>query len=150
MIGLLVALMLLAACGPSSNGKTPTANDRTQAVRFAQCIRDNGVPNFPDPDSSGRFNEGNHNPSDPALRAALEKCRDLAPGGEHEKFGDPAFVAQALQYAKCMRDNGVSDFPDPDSEGRFRGVGHEQQGNPTFDAAAQKCRDKLPGGGHQR
>ena len=148
-IGLFAAVILLAACSSASNGKATSADYRAQAVRFAQCIRDNGVPDFPDPDASGRFSGSVHDKDDPALRAALEKCRDLAPGGEHENFGDPAFVAQALQYAQCMRDNASPDFPDPDSDGRFRGIAHERQGDPTFDAAAQKCRQKLPGGGHQ-
>src|SRR5262245_39897559 len=150
LIGLFGLLTLLAACSSSSNGNTTPADYRAQAVRFAQCIRANGVSDFPDPDAGGRFSGSSHDKDDPALRAALEKCRDLAPGGQHEDFGDPAFVAQALAYSQCMRDNGVANFPDPDSEGRFRGVTHEQQGDPTFDAAAQKCRAKLPGGSHQK
>jgi hypothetical protein len=28
---------------------------RAQALRFAECVRSHGVPNFPDPDSSGRI-----------------------------------------------------------------------------------------------
>jgi len=150
LIGLFGVNILLAACSSSSGGNTISADYRAQAVRFAQCIRDNGVPDFPDPDANGRFSHSIHDKDDPALRAALEKCRDIAPGGQHENFGDPAFVAQALAYAQCMRDNGVPNFPDPDSDGRFRGITHEQQGDPTFDAAAQKCRDTLPGGSHQR
>jgi hypothetical protein len=46
-----------------------------------------------------------------------------------------------------MRDNGLPDFPDPDADGRLRGVGHEQQDNPTYRAAMETCRGKLPGGG---
>jgi hypothetical protein len=55
-----------------------------------------------------------------------------------------------IKFAQCMRDNGVPDFPDPDSEGRFRGVGHERQDDPKFQAAFEACQEKLPGGGHQR
>lgn len=29
--------------------------ERTQALRFSQCVRAHGVPNFPDPVSSGRM-----------------------------------------------------------------------------------------------
>jgi len=109
------------------------------------------VPNFPDPDPNGRFSGLSHEQQgDPTFQAAQQACRDLAPGGEHEKFGDPAFVKQALAFAQCMRDNGVPDFPDPDSEGRFRGVGHERQDDPKFQAAFEACQEKLPGGGHQR
>ena len=57
---------------------------------------------------------------------------------------------QAIAYAQCMRENGVPAFPDPDAEGRFRGVGHEQQDNPKYRAAVEACRQKLPGAGDHR
>jgi hypothetical protein len=57
---------------------------------------------------------------------------------------------QAVKYAQCIRAHGVPDFPDPDAQGRLRGVGHERQGNPRYSAAFEACRAKLPGGGgHQ-
>jgi hypothetical protein len=147
------AVALVTACSSSSSdetapaaGQAPAA-DQEQAREFAQCMRDNGVPDFPDPDAEGRFSEGEHDPDDPALRAAQEKCRDLAPGGEHENTGDPAFVEQMRQFSQCMRDNGLPDFPDPDADGRLRGRPHELQDDPQFQAARETCRDKLPGGG---
>jgi hypothetical protein len=144
-------LALVAACGSSSSDETaPAANPaarQDQALAFARCMRENGVPDFPDPDAEGRFSEGEHDPDDPALRAAQEACRDVAPGGEHENLGDPALVEQMREYSQCMRDNGVPDFPDPDADGRLRGVGHEQRDDPTFRAASETCREKLPGGG---
>jgi len=146
---LLGALTLLTACGSSSTNQAASAEGPEQAaLAYARCMRDNGVPNFPDPDADGRFRGLGHEQQDnPKFRAAQEACRDLAPGGEHEKFGDPAFVEQARTFAQCIRDNGVPDFPDPDAEGRSRGVGHEQQDNPKFRAAQEACRQKLPGGG---
>lgn len=59
-------------------------------------------------------------------------------------------AAAGRAYAQCIRDNGVPDFPDPDANGQLRGPGHEQQDNPTFRAAMQTCRQKLPGGGDHR
>jgi hypothetical protein len=146
----LLGVVALSACGSSSSDETAPAADQEQAREFAQCMRDNGVPEFPDPDADGRFSEGEHDPDDPALRAAQEKCRDLAPGGEHEDTGDPAFVEQMREFSQCIRDNGVPDFPDPDADGRLRGRGHEQQDDPTFRAAMETCREKLPGGGDHR
>jgi hypothetical protein len=144
-------VMLVAACGSSSGSGTTTAADpQRAALAYAQCMRDNGVPDFPDPDPNGRFSGLSHEQQgNPRFQAAQQACRDLAPGGEHENLGDPAFVEQARAYAQCIRDNGVPDFPDPDPSGRFRGVGHEQQGNPKFQAASAACQEKLPGGGHQ-
>jgi hypothetical protein len=147
---LLGVLALVTACGSSSNAETASGADQKQALEFAQCMRDNGVPDFPDPDAEGRFTEGEHDSDDPALRAAQEECRDLAPGGEHQNIGDPAFVEQMREFSQCMRDNGVRDFPDPDADGRMRGVGHEERGDPKFRAAMETCRQKLPGGGDHR
>jgi hypothetical protein len=148
---LLGILALLTACGSSSSNGTTTADPRQAALAYAQCMRANGLPDFPDPDPNGRFSGLSHErQGDPTFLAAQEACRDLAPGGEHENFGDPAFVKQALAFAQCIRANGVPDFPDPDAQGRFRGVGHEQEGNPKFQAAYAACQKKLPGGGHQR
>jgi hypothetical protein len=150
---LLGVAVLVTACGSSSSDDTAPAadqgqaRDQEQARRFAQCMRDNGVPDFPDPDPDGRFSEAEHDPDDPALRAAQEKCRDLAPGGEHQRTGDPAFVEQQREFAQCMRDNGLADFPDPDADGLFRGAQHELQDDPNFSAAIETCRQKRPGGG---
>jgi hypothetical protein len=149
---LLGAALLLAACGSSSSDKTAPAAGQEQARKYAQCIRANGVPDFPDPDAEGRFRGRAHEQQDnPKFRAALEACRDLAPGGEHEQNrGSPAFVEQARKFAQCIRDNGVPDFPDPGPDGTFRGASHERQGDPKFQAALQTCQSKLPGSGtHQ-
>jgi len=145
---LLGILALLTACGSSSSNETTTATDQQAALVFAQCMRDNGLPDFPDPDPNGRFSGLSHEQQgDPKYGAAFEACRGLAPGGEHENFGDPAFVSQMRAFSQCMRDNGLPDFPDPDAEGRLRGAGHELQGDPKFQAAMETCRQKLPGGG---
>jgi len=147
---LVVPLLVLAACGRSNqNGVAPV--DKAAAGRaYAQCMRANGVPDFPDPDANGQLRGAAHEQQDnPKFQAAQEKCRALAPGAEHQK-PDPATVEQMRQFSQCMRANGVPDFPDPDANGQLRGAAHEQQDNPKFQAAVQTCRQKLPGGGtHQ-
>lgn len=163
----LALVLLLAACaraastGTATAGATkvaaptntnPTPVDQKDAgVRYARCMRANGVPNFPDPGPDGRFalshGEGGINQDDPTFRAAAEKCRDLAPGGEHRNTTDPAYVQQMREFSQCMRANGLPDFPDPDANGRLRGLGHEAQDNPTYRAAEQACTKLLPGGG---
>ena len=151
-VPILAAVILTASsCGASSSSAGPSAGDRDQAVAYAQCMRQNGVPDFPDPDAQGRLRGlGHEQQGNPQFQAALEACRDLAPGGEHEKLGDPAFVEQMRAFSQCMRENGLPDFPDPDAQGRLRGSGHEQQDTPQFRAAMDACRGKLPGGGQHR
>jgi hypothetical protein len=144
-------VLLVSTRGSSSSNEPTTAADpQRAALAYARCIRDNGVRDFPDPDPNGRFTGLSHEQrGNPAFQAAQQACRDLAPGGEHENLGDPAFVKQARAFAQCIRDNGVPDFPDPDAQGRFRGASHELQNDPTFQAAFAACQSKLPGGGHQ-
>jgi len=151
LIVLFGALITLAACSSPRSNDTAPATGQEQAVKYAQCIRAHGVPDFPDPDPGGQFRGlGHEQQNNPKFRAAQQACRALAPGGEHEKLGDPAYVNQVRKFAQCMRANGMPDFPDPDAQGRLRGAGHEQQGNPRYSAAFEACRAKLPGGGEHR
>ncbi len=46
-----------AAAG-TATGRNETATDRDTAVKFAACMRDNGVSDFPDPDAKGEFAYG--------------------------------------------------------------------------------------------
>ena len=83
---LLGAPALLTACGSSSSGGTAPASGQTpaadQARKFTQCIRDNGVPDFPDPDANGQFRGAGHElQGDPKFQAALKTCRSRLPGG---------------------------------------------------------------------
>ncbi|WP_431894481.1 hypothetical protein [Nonomuraea sp. bgisy101] len=58
----------------------PQAVEQQRA--FAQCMRDNGVERFPDPDASGGFQigpEGGVDPNDPKVQAAQQECAELRP-----------------------------------------------------------------------
>ncbi|SRR6266536_1185494 len=147
---LLAPLLVLAACGQDNGNSVAPVDEKEAAWAFSQCMRDNGLPDYPDPDADGQLRGPAHEQEgNPKFRAAQEKCRDLAPGSEHQKT-DPASVEQMRKFSQCMRDNGLPDYPDPDADGRVRGPGHEQQDNPTFRAAMETCRQKLPGGGDHR
>jgi hypothetical protein len=106
---------------PDDNGGGGNANaGQTQAVKFAQCMRDNGVSEFPDPDAEGELtidgvlNGSSIDPNGPTWKAAVAACEDLQPAGF---TGDDEVTAaeqeDRLAFAQCIRDNGVEDFPDP-------------------------------------
>jgi hypothetical protein len=74
----------------------PSAADQRQdyakALRFAQCVRAHGVPNFPDPDPGSNGFEGSSrkgsggtglqfDPRSPQFKTAIRSCRHLLPGG---------------------------------------------------------------------
>jgi hypothetical protein len=124
-----------------------------QALAFSQCMRENGVPDFPDPqieDGGIRMQIGGEN-DQPMDRAAMDKamkaCEDLAPrGGGNISEEDQQEMQDAfLAYAQCMRDNGY-DMPDPDFSdggGAFRMQGEPD--DPAFQKAQEACEDKMPG-----
>jgi hypothetical protein len=108
----------LAACG-SSKPQTAAGSSRAgQGIRFADCMRSHGVPNFPDPSGGGggiQIQIGSGiNPHSPAFQAAQQACRKLMPGGG-PRTGHPSEQVknQMLQTSVCMRQHGISGFPDP-------------------------------------
>jgi len=124
---LVAVLIVLAGAGCSSRSDDPdtakagdaSTTHRDQAVRFSRCMRDNGVKDFPDPDASGRLtidsiaNNSRIDTDSSRFEQALTACRDLQPAGftGDTRIGDQQ--AAALAFAQCVRDQGVTDFPDP-------------------------------------
>jgi hypothetical protein len=86
-------------------------------VVYAKCMRASGVPNFPDPTAGGNFlfhaRAGIIN--SPLFKAAQAKCHNLLPEGGPGSGPPPSpqTLARFLNIARCMRQHGVSDFPDP-------------------------------------
>lgn len=152
-----VALALLAACGgsPSNNAAQlgSAASAQQNAVAFARCMRAHGVPNWPDPNSSGVFDKSKLTPqqlgaSSSRDEAAQQACSHLLPNGGSGRTAAQVqqVKAQALRFSQCVRANGVPNFPDPDSTGRIPDpatVGIDQ-GSPKFEAANQACRNYRP------
>jgi hypothetical protein len=68
-------------------------------------------------------------------------------GGGSSQAGASSLEQAALAYAKCMRSNGVPNFPDPTAGGGF--LFHGRAGlidSPSFKAAQAKCHKLLPPG----
>ncbi|NQW16872.1 MAG: hypothetical protein HQ478_05230 [Chloroflexi bacterium] len=124
----------------------PTPADPEDAgLIYAQCMRDNGVPEFSDPGAGGEATLGHEVRMDPRFGLAMEACSALAPGAEYRDIGDPAYVEQVREFSQCIRENGLPDFPDPDAEGKLSGIGHSIRTNPRYGAATEICRIFLPG-----
>lgn len=109
-----------AGCGGAATSvHSSRATGRPKAVRFAECMRSNGIAAFPDPDASGALtvdavaNASSVDTSSAAFRRALDRCKDLEPSGFTGHARSPEEQKAALQFARCIRDNGVPDFPDP-------------------------------------
>ena len=89
-------------------------------MKFAECMRDNGVSEFPDPEGSGAMtidgvlNGSSLDPDSASWKQAIAACKDLQPPGftGNGKRSDKQQDG-ALAFARCIRENGVKDFPDP-------------------------------------
>lgn len=108
-----------STAGTAGSAATGTSTIRAKAVKFAECMRNNGVSTFPDPDASGALtidavaNGSSLNTSSAAFTRALSACKDLEPAGFTGNQRSPQEQKAALAFAQCIRDNGVRDFPDP-------------------------------------
>ena len=72
----LVSFALLAAACGGDGSSTAGGTPYQQALAYAQCMRSNGEPGFPDPDSQGLFRT-----SARLTSTLLGICRPLRPAG---------------------------------------------------------------------
>jgi hypothetical protein len=168
-----LALLALISAGCSnapadttttSSGGNNTAATHEKAVKFAQCMRDNGVKDFPDPDASGELtievvNGSSLDPDSAAWKKAIDACKDLQPPGFTGRKRSPEQQKAALKFAQCIRDNGVKDFPDPTPDGPLIDTNRipstaTDSGMTILHAAMQKCGDYardagVTGGGNR-
>jgi len=143
-----------SAAQPNGSLAPAASGEMAQALAYAQCLRANGIPNWPDPDSHGVFDKSlvrraapNRTPQ---LDAAFNACESLLPTSMQGPT--PAQIQQAWtddrSFVACMRSLGVSNAPDPVSD---------EQGMPVFNLAgtgidpksaqilakAQQCQSQL-------
>lgn len=144
----------------SASTTSTTVDPQDAQLEFAECMRENGMPDFPDPDSGGgpvMVGPGNEiDPNDPAFQDANQACASKlgnGAGGTLDPAGSQEIQEQLLAMAECMRDQGF-DLPDPSFDG---GVGQMQlpdgvdPSDPKFQEAQESCRTSagLPSPGVQ-
>ena len=149
--------LLVAACG-SSNGSSAAGTGATvekSLVRYSECMRSHGVPDFPDPGTTQGPNAfgmdgytfnlpANLNTQSPAYQGADKACGRTVPGASGGGHGIPAKAKRAaLAHAECMRQHGVPNYPDPTFSGngmsqRAGGPGMNAQ-SPAFQQAQKVC-----------
>lgn len=161
LVGVLALALALAGagCGGGGGGSSDTessggGNEVTEAssdpaLQYSQCMRENGVPNFPDPEEGKiQITPGSGvDPESPEFQEASEACRQFAPSGAPTQANED-LEQQVLEYAQCMRENGVPDFPDPKVSGGAvqlklpKGV---SESSPQFREAQEACGELLAG-----
>lgn len=156
------AALLATACGSSpsstqSDGSpnTGAAANSTTAVAYSRCVRAHGIPDFPDPDSSGDIPKQairQLNVSDSMLKAATAACENLNPHQPPSAAQQRQQLAGDVTFAQCMRAHGLPKFPDPTNDnGRVEfviSVGQDgfDPHSPQILAKAHSCQHVLPAG----
>jgi hypothetical protein len=142
--------------GTGSSGGNKNGTNHEKAVKFAKCMRDNGVREFPDPPPSGELtidaiaNGSSLDTSTAAFKQAISACKDLEPSGFTGHKRSAQQQENALEFAQCIRDNGVKDFPDPTpgaplvDTNRIPSAARDG-GMSILNAAMQKCGDLVAG-----
>ena len=137
----------------SAGNGTPTASASAQPagnapLKYSQCMREHGMTWFPDPKPGGELGVSMPDGVDKSkMDAAEQACRQWAPNGGNAPKLDAAALEQVRLMAKCMRENGVPNFPDPKPDGQLA-ISSDQigggPGDPTFDKAEKICSKYRP------
>jgi hypothetical protein len=107
-----VAIAACGSVGPSSAAATGSGD--VLALKFAECMRSHGVPDFPDPGKPVGGPGSRISKQAPAFQSAEQTCDRLT--NNPQPKGSPLPEGQrvaALASAQCMRTHGVPNFPDP-------------------------------------
>ena len=135
--------LLVAGCGGGGSAGRPVAQlDATttqpasasssysptdQPLAFSHCMRSHGVPNFPDPNSSGVWPKSQVElaAGNSRFEAATQACGHLLPDGGPGVPPSPAVVelirTDMTKFAHCMRTHGLPNWPDPIVDNLGRG-----------------------------
>jgi hypothetical protein len=173
--------LLAAACGSGPSGTDPGSAQAAgsasasnpggataQLVAYSQCMRNHGVPSYPDPANGGlpKGSAQQFGVSTSQFQAAQSACQHLLPVAQNFQQQaqqclqagacPPALVQQMLtadrKFAQCMRSHGVPNWPDPtmDSLGRpvFNlttvGITHSQTHSPPMSTKLAECQRLDP------
>ncbi len=143
----------VASLGGAADGASPGGEGKKdseeQLLAFAKCMREQGI-DFPDPvdDGTGLVRFGPEGDFDPQkLQDAHGECAPLLPdeGGELDPETAAALQDAMVEYAACMRDQGI-DMPDPTDGGLLidaREGDSLDPASPEFKAADRACNHIL-------
>lgn len=71
----------LAPPGTAAPGQQQSQQDKAKALKYSECMRTHGFPNFPDPSSSGAISFGGNSgmdPRSPQFQSASKTCSKIS------------------------------------------------------------------------
>lgn len=143
----------------SSGASSTSAGSSTyqKSVAYAACMRQHGVPNFPDPLPNGGFEFGSsvtggiNGQVSPQYQAATNACASLSPTGSLSPQQQEKDLSQLLKISECMRSHGFENFPDPtvSNQGIVLHIVGFDRNSPQFQSAWQTCQTQARAGSAQ-
>ena len=134
---------------PKASVSAAPSNDPDAPLHFAKCMRDHGISWFPDPNAGAtsiRIPQGQDRTK---FEAAQEACKQYMPNGGEMHKPSAEDVEAARNMAKCMRENGIPNFPDPNPDGGMsidpKKLG-AAPGDPVWKKAEKACEQYAPKG----
>jgi hypothetical protein len=154
-----IASLLMSACGSSPGSPSTTApNSPTAAAfKYASCMRKHGLAGYPDPqvttNPDGSIATAIAGPANasaaPAFQTAQKACSRLLLALNNSTGPNGPTSQDFLAFAHCLHTHGISDFPDPNTQGRITGAMIHASGvdlkAPSFTTAADACVDVTHG-----
>ncbi|WUH97194.1 hypothetical protein OHR68_27115 [Spirillospora sp. NBC_00431] len=139
-----------SAAGAKTNGAAAGGGGQKlsrdeMGVKFAQCMRENGVQ-MEDPKPGEGIRLMIKGVPKATVDKAMEACRQYNPQANATGAPDPKQQERGRKFAECMRKNGVEKFPDPKPGQRGIMIDKNTVGDdPDLESAQQKCQDLLGG-----
>jgi hypothetical protein len=155
-LGVTGCALVIAGCGSSApSSSTGTTSSYAQGIKYSDCMRSHGVPNYPDPAAGGGAPQPSSatNERSPAYQSAQKVCAHLHPGSDTPSPISAAQRTGMSAYARCIREHGVPNFPDPrfpPGDGVEVGVLPNEANSPALKQAVTTCEHvgiQLPGMG---
>lgn len=161
ILGLAASMGLaLASCSGAGhpNGDPSPGSIRAQALPvwrdFTACVRSHGVANVPDPqvDDHGRatwpgLSQAQIDVAKQQVGGACDAILQNLPAAAQpgDRISDQE-LATLRRFAQCMRDHGLPDFPDPNSDGIFTMPARINAGGKALlKPAGDACKDVYDG-----
>jgi len=109
----------------STSAGSGANSPQQSALAFAACVRSHGVPSYPDSavhassKGSRALGASRYRRQLAAVPVRYASMPELAAQGPSSGSSSSSYVQAVLKYSLCMRSHGVTNFPEPNSQGLF-------------------------------
>jgi hypothetical protein len=141
----------LVGCGNGSDGSpsaSPTANEYDQGLKFAQCMRKNGI-DMEDPKPGQGVTVRVQKGGEAKMKAAQEACKAFSPMQNGGKEMTAEELDKQTKLAQCLRREGIDvEAPKPGQPFQMKmRAGNEAKTNAAMKTCHREAGIAEPGGG---